>query len=86
MKAVTIRGVGPEVAEKLKSTAAEQGKSINQLTLEIIKESLGLKKEKKYSRKYDDLDDLFGRWSDDEYGEIQAKITRERQIDQELWK
>ncbi len=50
------------------------------------KESLGFKKEKKYSREYDDLDDLFGRWSDDEYREIRAKITGERQIDQELWK
>jgi hypothetical protein len=86
MKAVTIRGVEPEVAEKLKSTAAQKGKSINQLTLDLIKENLGFKKEKKYSRKYDDLDDLFGRWSDDEYGEIQAKITGERKIDQELWK
>ena len=46
MKAITIRGVEPEVADKLKSSAAEQGKSINQLTLEIVKEGLGLKKEK----------------------------------------
>jgi hypothetical protein len=86
MKAVTIRGVEPEVAEKLKSTAAKQGKSINQLILDIIKEGLGLKKEKKYLREYDDLDDLFGRWSEDEFKEIQTKINQERQIDQELWK
>ena len=86
MKAVTIRGIEPEVSEKLKVTAAEQGKSINQLTIEIIKKSLGLIKEKKYSREYDDLDDLFGRWSEDEFKEISAKITKERQIDQELWK
>ena len=46
MKAVTIRGVGPEVADKLKLVAAKQGKSINQLALEIVKEGLGLKKEK----------------------------------------
>lgn len=85
MKAVTIRGINPEVSEKLKLKAAEQGKSINQLTIEIIKESLGLKKEKIYSREYDDLDDLFGRWSEDEFKEISAKITKERQIDQNLW-
>ena len=85
MKSVTIRGIEPEVSEKLKLTAAEQGKSINQLSIEIIKESLGLKKEKKYSREYDDLDDLFGRWSEDEFKEIHAKITKERQIDQDLW-
>ena len=85
MKAVTIRGIEPEVSEKLKLTAAKQGKSVNQLTIEIIKESLGLKKEKKYSREYDDLDDLFGRWSEDEYTEISSKITKERQIDSNLW-
>lgn len=86
MKAVTIRGVEPEVAEKLRLIAAEQGKSINQLMLEIIKESIGLKKRKKYSREYEDLDDLFGRWSDDEFKEIQAAITQGRKIDPELWK
>jgi len=86
MKAVTIRGVEPEVADKLKLTAAEQGKSINQLALEIVKEGLGLKKERKYSREYDDLDHLFGRWSDDEFREIHTKIDQERQVDQELWK
>ncbi len=86
MKAVTIRGVEPEVAEKLKSTAEKQGKSINQLTLDIIKEGLGLKKGRKYSREYDDLDSLFGKWSDSEFREISEKISHERSIDPELWK
>jgi hypothetical protein len=85
MKAVTIRGIEPEVSEKLKLAAAEQGKSVNQLTIEIIKESLGFKKGKKYSREYDDLDDLFGSWSEDEFKEISSKIAEERQIDQNLW-
>lgn len=86
MKAVTIRGVEPEVAEKLKSAARKQGKSVNQLTIEIIKERLGLKKEKKYSRVYDDLDDLFGRWSNEEFEEMHSKINRQRKIDPDLWK
>jgi hypothetical protein len=42
-------------------------------------------KENKYSREYDDLDDLFGKWSEDEFNEINVKITKERQIDQNLW-
>ncbi|MCF8050709.1 MAG: type II toxin-antitoxin system HicB family antitoxin [Desulfobacterales bacterium] len=86
MKAVTIRGVDPEVAEKLKTKAAEQGKSVNQLTLDILKESLGFKKKKKYSMEYEDLDDLFGRWSEEEFKQIQDKIDGERQVDPELWK
>jgi hypothetical protein len=85
MKVITIRGIEPEVSEGLKKLSAKQGKSINQLTIEIIKESLGLAKEKKYTREYNDLDDLFGRWHEDEFKEINAKITKERQIDQELW-
>ncbi len=85
MKAVTIRGVEPEVAEKLKLTAAQKGKSVNQLTIDIIKESLGMQKKKKYSREYNDLDNLFGRWSDAEFKEINAKISKERQIDQDIW-
>jgi hypothetical protein len=86
MKAVTIRGVDPDVAEKLKATAKDRGISVNQLVLELIKTSLGLKKEKKYTRQYTDLDDLFGKWSDDEFKEINDKITQNRQIDPELWK
>lgn len=86
MKAVTIRGVEPEVANKLKSTAAKQDKSINRLVLEIIKEGLGLKKKRKFSREYDDLDHLFGRWSNDEFMGIHTKIDQERQVDQDLWK
>ena len=86
MKAVTIRGVEPEVAEKLKIAARKQGKSVNYIILEIIKTSLGFKKEKKFSRKYDDLDDLFGRWNDDEFKKINDSIITQRHIDQELWK
>lgn len=86
MKSVTLRGVDHDTAEKLRETAKKQGKSINQLVLDLIKENLGLKKEKKYSRQYSDLDDLFGRWSDDEFNQISGKIVQERQIDPELWK
>jgi hypothetical protein len=85
MKTVTIRGVEPEVAETLKASAKRQGKSINQMTLDILKSGLGLKKKKKYTTEYDDLDDLFGRWSEDEYQAIQGKIGDERRIDPELW-
>ena len=85
MKAITIRGIEPEVAEKLKQTADRQGKSTNKLILEMIRKELGFEKEKQFSRKYDDLDALFGRWSEAEYREISSKIEQERNIDPELW-
>jgi hypothetical protein len=86
MKAFTIRGVEPEVAEKLKTMAEKKGKSINQLVLDFIKKNLGLEKEATHCREYADLDGLFGSWSDDEFIGIHNKINQSRQIDQELWK
>ena len=85
MKAITIRGVDNDLAEKLKEKAKKQGKSINQLTIDLIKSGLGLSKEKKYSREYDDLDSLFGRWTESEFERINGKTDRERRIDPELW-
>ncbi len=86
MKAITIRGVEPEVAEKLKIMAEKKGKSINQIVLDFIKKNLGLEKEKTHSRQYNDLDGLLGAWSDVEFTEIHDKTNHSRQIDQELWK
>ena len=60
MKAITIRGIDPELDKKLKLISSNQGKSINRLILEMIRKSLGLEKTKKYTKEYDDLDDLFG--------------------------
>lgn len=85
MKVVTIRGVDSELAGKLKSTAKKQGKSVNHLTLELIRKSLGIEKEKTFSQEYDDLDDLFGRWSEEEFMAINDKLNQERHIDSELW-
>ena len=76
MKALTIRDIEPHVARKLKATAKEQSKSMNQLVLEFIKRNLGLEKEKKFTREYSDLDQLFGNWSDDEFNAIQGKINQ----------
>ncbi len=85
MKAITLRGIDAETSEKLKQEAQKQGKSTNKLILEMIRKEFGLEKKEKYSRKYSDLDGLFGRWSEDEFREITAKIEQERRIDPELW-
>ena len=85
MKAITIRGIEPEVAEKLKQTASFQGKSANRLVLDMIKKELGFEKEKRFSCRYHDLDALFGKWGEDEFQKISNAIEQERQIDPELW-
>ena len=85
MKAITIRGVDPKMAEKLKEIASSQKKSMNQLILDILRQSIGIGKEKRYTKVYDDLDELFGQWSDSEFEQIQRGIEAQREIDPELW-
>ncbi len=85
MKAITIRNVEPSMSSRLKEEAKIQGKSVNQYLIDMIKQNLGLQKKKRYSNEYHDLDDLFGKWSDKEYQQIQGKIDGDRKIDKELW-
>ena len=86
MKTITVRGIEPDVALKLKEIASKESKSLNQLLLDLIEIRVGMKKEKKFTRRYDDLDSLFGKWSQQDFEAIQAKIDGERCIDPELWK
>jgi ribosomal protein S24E len=85
MKAITIRGIDSSVSSKLKQVAKNEKKSVNQLVLDIIKENIGMQKGKKYTKIYDDLDHLFGIWTDAEFDKIQGIINSQRKIDRELW-
>ena len=85
MKAITIRGIDSAVSEKLKLAAKTEGKSVNQLVLDLIKQNMGMQKRKKFTRQYNDLDQLFGKWSHAEFEKIQGFIDSQRKIDPELW-
>ena len=85
MKAITIRGIDSDMSVKLKQIAKSEKKSVNQLVLDLIKQDIGMQKKKRYTRIYNDLDDLFGRWSDAEFEKIQGSIDNQRKIDLELW-
>jgi hypothetical protein len=85
MKAITVRGINQDVAKSLKAIAAMENKSLNQLMLDLIEIRVGAKKDKKFTRQYDDLDGLFGKWSQEEFTSIQNKIDDERAVDPELW-
>ncbi len=85
MKAITIRGIDYDMSVKLKQVAETEKKSVNQLVLDLIKQNIGMQKKKKYTRTYNDLDDLFGEWSDAEFERIQGSVDNQRKIDLELW-
>jgi hypothetical protein len=86
MGSLSIRGVDEELAFLLKEAASLEQKSVNQFVLETIKKQVGIKKEKRFTQDWHDLDSLFGKWSKEEFADIQGKIDNERQIDEELWK
>ena len=85
MKAITIRGIDSSISEKLKQLAKTEGKSVNQLVLDLIRQNLGMQKKKKFTRRYNDLDHLFGKWSQTEFKKIQGFIDSQRKIDPEMW-
>jgi len=85
MKAITVRGIDSFISSKLKQVAKNKKKSVNQLVLDMIKQNIGMQKRKKYTIKYDDLDHLFGIWTDAEFDKIQSIIDGQRKIDRELW-
>jgi len=84
MNTITIRDIDSSLAAKLKKAAKKEGKTVDQLALEIIKRDIGIQK-KKYTRKYDDLDHIFGKWTDKEFKQVQSAIDHLRKIDAELW-
>ncbi len=85
MKNITIRGIDEALDQALKTTAREESRSINQLVLEVLKERFGLTKVTHHTHRHHDLDDLFGRWSAEEYERIQGAVDEQRKIDPELW-
>ena len=85
LKTMTIRGLEPILIDKMKEFAKKQNKSLNQFVVETLMLHMGMKKEKKFTAEYHDLDHLFGRWSEKEFNRIQGKIDSERKIDKELW-
>ena len=85
MKAITIRGIDSSVFEKLKEVAKKEGKSVNQLVLDLIRQNIGMQKKPKFTNRYNDLDTLFGKWSHAEFEGIQGCIDSQRKIDLELW-
>ena len=85
MKTITVRGVNSVLSEKMRQAAKREGKSVNQVVIDIIRQYFGMMKEKKFTAVYHDLDHIFGRWSQEEFDRIQGKIDTERKIDKELW-
>ena len=85
MKTLSLRGIDDELSSALKHAAQQANTSINQYVLDRLRQDLGLKKKRRFTETYHDLDQLFGSWSEDEYNNINKSLEAERIIDKELW-
>lgn len=79
MKQYTLRNVPAEVDQALRRAAREQGKSLNQVAVETLRQAVGVEPGKRR-----DLSDLVGSWKDDP--ETAAALEDQRRIDPELWR
>jgi len=86
LKTMTIRGLEPILIDRMKEFAKQRNQSLNQFVVEILMLHMGMKKEKKFTAEYHDLDHLFGIWSEKDFKRIQGKIDSDRKIDKELWR
>jgi hypothetical protein len=77
----TIRGISSPIDAKIRERAAKEGKSLNEMVLEVLKSGLGIGD---VQVRYNDLDDLAGTWvSDPEFDRAIVEMDR---VDPELWK
>jgi len=85
MKTITIRGIEPGLDRVIKSRAKQNGQSVNQWILQVLKKVTGMGKEPVF-KKYHDLDALAGGWSKEEAKTFQKNAQIFEKIDEEVWK
>jgi hypothetical protein len=85
MKAITLRGVPPEVVRVIQRRTSETGESLNKVVIGLLEEGAGVGKKRKKTLHHD-LDDLAGVWSREEAAAFERSLAAQRRIDPDLWK
>ena len=82
---LTIRGVEQDLHHKLKTSAQQEGISVNKYVLKLLKDAMGLTKPDGDKRIGNQLDWFIGTWTDEEAEEFDRIIRENDQIDWEMW-
>lgn len=77
----TIRNIPPHVDEVLRAKARQEGRSLNEVALDVLVKGLGLTGE---AIRHRDLSDIAGSWKGDP--EIEEALEAQRRVDPELWR
>ena len=84
---LTIRGVDPELKERLSRQAAERDMSVNRLVLRLLRQGTGAASpDVEPQAAYDDLDHLAGCWSAEEGERFDEALRAQKAIDEDMWR
>lgn len=77
----TLRNIPKSLDQALRRRAQQEGKSLNEVTVEALLRAMGLLGEPVVQR---DLDDIAGTWCEDPVAE--SAFADQRRIDEDLWR
>jgi len=80
IKAITLRGVPPEVAQVIRRKVDETGESVNRVVIRLLEEGAGVGKKQK-TVLHHDLDRLIGVWSCEETRSFNRALEDQRKRD-----
>jgi hypothetical protein len=79
-KQITIRGVLPDLSQRIERLAQERKQSVNATVLDILKAAVGLDQSVRRTRLR-----RYTTWTEDDLREFQAALTAQRVVDAKLW-
>jgi hypothetical protein len=82
---ITLRGLSPELEQRIQQLAAEEQISLNKAALKLLSKGAGLMEGRK-TVIGQDLDHLFGTWKESAAKKFLASIKSCEQIDEDFWK
>jgi len=86
MRQLTIRGFEPELERKIRQLARQEGISLNQAALRLLRKGSGIGVAKAgHDVVGSSLDYLVGTWSDREAEEVMEAVADFEKVDEALW-
>ena len=83
MEHLTIRNIPSELAEALQAEKRRRGVSLNQIAIDLLRQSLGIRRAAPRSN---GLGRLAGSWNQEELAEFESAIRFTEEVDEEVWK
>ena len=85
MSLITLRGLASGAIRKVRRRAVLENKSMNRFIVDLIEKDV-LGKNAGKPQEYNDLDDLIGTMNEADVQDIGKSVSKQRNIDRELWK